>query len=116
MNESERLIRCDNAMVALLTPQELEKFAEIDRIEQESKAAIAQLLEKVKKRTGLSGWRDEESPEELAILENLPPEDREFYRSAYPEELEEYAEATTALGEALQAKAKFYRIAGLKMP
>jgi hypothetical protein len=46
-------------MVALLTPEELEKFAEIDRIEKESKATISGLLEKVKGR-GLSGWRDKE--------------------------------------------------------
>ena len=32
MNKSELLTRADNEMVWLLTPEELEEFAEIDRI------------------------------------------------------------------------------------
>jgi hypothetical protein len=32
-NDSEKLTRMDNAMIGLLTPEELEEFSEVDRIE-----------------------------------------------------------------------------------
>ena len=47
MSESELLARADNAIIALLTPEELEEFAEVEQIEKESEATIAGLLEKV---------------------------------------------------------------------
>jgi hypothetical protein len=110
MNERDLLVRVDNAMIVLLTPQELEEFAEVERIEKESKATISGLLEKVKGRR-ISGWRDKEPVEALAILDKLTPEDREFFRCCYPEELEQYSMALRALAEAQLAKADFYRIA-----
>jgi hypothetical protein len=96
--------------IVLLTPQELEEFAEVERIEKESKATISEPLEKAKGRR-ISGWRDKEPAEVLAILEKLTPEDREFFRCCYPEELEQYSMALRALGKAQLAKADFYRIA-----
>jgi len=115
MNEPDLLTRCDNAMINWLTPEELEQFAEVDRIEKKAEATIAALFEKVKGRD-VTGWRDKESAEELAILEKLTPEEREFHRLCYPEEWKEFAQLMRALGQALISKSNFYRIAGERMP
>jgi len=115
MDQEERRTFCNNMMILLLPPEELERWADAEQQEQDAKAQITTLQEKVRTRD-LSTLRDKENPALERVLNKLPAEDREFARLCYPEELQQYFAALSCIGEALMTKTDLMQIAAARVP
>jgi hypothetical protein len=109
LSREEKLVLCENQMVHELSPEELERFAEAEQSAKDAQTTIALLRQKVMTRE-LRIWPDE------VIKNELSPEDRDFARRAYPEEIIELGDAIDRLGQATKTKAELIAMAGARMP
>ena len=111
LSDDEKLVRCSNSMVHYLDEAELEKYAEFERIEQETQKEMAALVELARARKPLTDWQDAVNPEEERILVRLPHALREAVRQMEPQELGRYRDLCRQCGDAQLALADFMRIA-----
>jgi hypothetical protein len=107
--EQEQLLnRCSNSMISLLTPEELERYAEIELIEQETRQAKEAMLKEARARSVVCQL----DAEEEALIADLPADNREAYRIMDPEELNRFADLCLSNAEAYLNLAKFVEMAG----
>jgi|SRR5271166_237737 len=92
-SDEELLTRVANGMIYLLSPAELEKWAELEETIAEAQAQRTKLRETVRDRK-LTDYQDESrrDPKEEAILQEFSKEERAFVQAAYPEDLRLYGE------------------------
>jgi hypothetical protein len=108
--KDELLIKCSNAMVNYLTPEELEQYSEAEQSIADAEKAKAELIANAKARN-VSGWQDEVSAEEEELLNKLPSDLREAARILEPEELGQYSALLRQEGEANLTIVEFMEIA-----
>jgi len=107
----EKLIRIANSMIHFLEPEELERFSEAERIEQETKAEITKIIETARAREPLTDWRETMSPEWREIIAEFPENIRGVVGDMDSSELERYADLSEQCGKAQFVIVELLRIA-----
>jgi hypothetical protein len=112
MND-EKWVGVSNAMIQLLTPEELERFAEAEKIVQESEAEIAKMIAiATAKADPLIKWEDAETREIKELLSCLPISERNAILAMEGDEIERYADLYERGGQASCTLCDLLRVAG----
>lgn len=101
-------------MIFYLDPEELEKFSELERIEKETSAEMATLIERALSRQPLTEWKDAISSEKEALINQLSADLREAYPKMEPDEIYRYSELSHQCGAAAVAISELMRLAADK--
>lgn len=109
MTEEEDLyVRASNEMIHHLPPEELARFAALEEEMQDLKASMQEMLQAARERK-LTDWKEPANPEELAVLEQFPADERDAIAQMYPRELVQFAELGIRLGEVWKKHAEIIR-------
>jgi hypothetical protein len=108
--EKQLLTKCSNSMVSYLTPEELEKYAELEQTEKETRLAKEAMLNEARGRNFVC----QVDAAYAADIAELSPDHQEAFRIMNPEELERFSELCMRNAQAFLDQAKFIKMAGAR--